>query len=259
MTGHRRREESRIEPADRDERRADPSDGSAATVAYSAVTQTGRPPPLRAGVAIVLFAAVVAILKPWSLTAPPPEPSAEAPAEASPVAAAPRTSATSALPSPTWRRPVDGCLASRVWLITTLERWREQHIATWRRLSPVTQAVGPLDPTIPVMDLRSEAVLRLGWCAPTDGFDVPHDPSVVTGWVKDGGRAVRLVDVSSSSLVGGATVAAAGGAGDLGLLADPPHGASRWPAGTYVFRHRASDGTEHWFAVAVEPRPPILP
>ena len=135
------------------------------------------------------------------------------------------------------------CIDVGAWLLTTVELDRERTIRVWRAIDLGTSATGPLDPGIPMTQLRTDGVLGLGWCAPTVGSDASTDTATVEAWVVDGGTAapIALTDRDPS--------APRSGYGGLYRPADPA--ASAWAQGTYVFHHATSDGRDHWFRVRI--------
>jgi hypothetical protein len=122
---------------------------------------------------------------------------------------------------------------------------------------PANVASGPLDPTIPRVQVTSRQVPLLGYCAPWLGPDRPPVGATVTVWrltpdSQDGQTAepVRLQRVLPAQ----ATV--------LGALYAPPSRAGAqpyrgvraiesWPAGVYVFGMADGESFQRWWAVEV--------
>jgi hypothetical protein len=132
------------------------------------------------------------------------------------------------------------CINVGAWLMTTVELDRQRTIKVWRAIDFATSATGPLDPSIPLTQLRTDGVLGLGWCAPADGSGA--STAAVEAWRLDGRRTTPIPLAAADATV----------SSGYGALYRPPEPTSRhWAVGTYVFRHSAGDGREHWFKVRV--------
>jgi hypothetical protein len=135
------------------------------------------------------------------------------------------------------------CINVGAWLITSVELDRDQTIRVWRAIDLATSISGPLDPAIPVTQLRSDGILALGWCAPTEGSDAATASASIHAWRIESraARSIELVEQDPTKTPSG-----------YGALYRPEDPAARtWAAGTYVFRHTTSDGREHWFKVRI--------
>lgn len=209
--------------------------------AYRASGATGSQRPTGRWAGVVALVAVVLVLKPWvsitgGATGPPIVERAQ---HTNPS----RTAAPTASMVP---RGKDICLDVGAWLVASVQRDRGHTIRMWQAMTPVTKASGPLDPGIPEVPIRSEGVLELGWCAPKKGGDAPTREATVDAWRTEAGIAAKIPLVGPS-----ASAEAAFGA--IYLPASPAP--TLWSDGTYIFRHRSSDGHERWFGLIVEGRP----
>jgi len=104
------------------------------------------------------FCVFVLILKPWPESNPPAQPAVAGGALRHPDA----QEHVGALASPTDQRDAADavvssfCLEPRLWLVASVERWRDQRISVWRAVEPATSASGPDDPTIPIVSFVTE-------------------------------------------------------------------------------------------------------
>jgi hypothetical protein len=219
------------------------------TVVYRVSGATGRHQPIARWLVVVAVALAIVIVKPWSFGRESTVPSAGTPSSSAAALGRASPSPTPSASAEPKAAVADICLDVNAWLVTSIERDRGQTIRVWRAMLTAPQATGPLDPRIPQMPVRSERVLELGWCAPTEGVDAPTEPSTVDVWRVQGGAARRIHPVDPSA---GADPSA------FGALYPPLNrAAASWDAGTYVFRHRSSDGEERWFSLRVELRPAV--
>jgi hypothetical protein len=188
-----------------------------------------------------VVALVVLTIKPWGGT------DADAPAQTDPAGAQPTGASHAKIASPTAAAPsarIPGiCIDVGAWLLTTVELDRDRTIRVWRAIDFGANATGPLDPTIPLTQLRTDGVLGLGWCAPVVGSDASTDAATVQAWLVDGRTAtsIALTELDPN--------APSSGYGALYRPFDPA--TSTWSQGTYVFRHVTSDGRGHWFKVLI--------
>jgi hypothetical protein len=159
------------------------------------------------------------------------------------------------------------------WRVFAHERWSGGTVRSWKSLTPARDASGPLDPTIPVVQVTSQQIPLLGYCAPWRGPDQPPDTAAVSVW--------RLVPNDRLASRGGDTQAQMaellrlqrvlpGEATILGALYAPPSVAGAppnrgpraiesWPAGLYVFGLVDGGGFQRWWTVEVVITPPRAP
>ena len=230
-------------------------------------------------VAIVVIALVVAIAKPWagSQSADPDATGGQPGGRPSDA----EGSLLTPMPTPTVRigsvEPAVSafCLDPGGWRLASIELWRDQTIRVWRALEPAA-AIGPDDPTIPVIVVVSEGLPELGWCAPVIENDLPSRSATVKAWrrMASGSVSIRLdrsrptdADSSFGALYGPPATPAIGAAraippdsesagADAGGSPNPlPAPTDSWVDGIYVFRYGTAEGFEVWFAVQVELRP----
>src|SRR5262245_10485259 len=211
-------------------------DSSGPRIAYRATIQTEHRHHASQGLVAVVLVLAILIVKPWG----------EAPAGL-PTPAEPRSSVavrTPSSPTPTATPSRAGsevagiCIDVGAWLLASIELDRAQTIRVWRAIGQATSATGPLDPTIPLAQIRSDGVLGLGWCGPKDGPDAATEQADVQAWRIDGRTATPIPLVATQGTV-------SSGFGALYRPIDPA--ATSWAPAVYVFRHVTSDGREHWF------------
>jgi hypothetical protein len=196
--------------------------------------------------AAVLFVAI-AVVKPWQ--GGPGLADATEP---------PRATTAVGAPSPSPRDPLSDirrhCAEPLGWRVYSRERWSSGTIRSWRTMSPVESADGPLDPGIPVTP--SGAVLEaLGYCSPWRADERPPAEATVAAWrirAGPGGRPgaieIRLEPIAPRLDT------------PLGALFAPPAGvggsgarAGLWQPGRYVFAVRG-DAYSRWWAIELDPR-----
>jgi hypothetical protein len=240
------------------------------------IADPGRGPGVALAAAAVFL--VLAILKPWTAIpgfdaggsqgtgagGPNPE-------QATRSGAAPRSTASVAAEalSDLERH----CPQPAGWRVFAHERWSGGTVRSWKSLTPARHASGPLDPTIPVVQVTSQQIPLLGYCAPWSGPDQPPDAAAVSVW--------RLVPNDRSATPGGGTQAQMpellrlqrvfpSEATILGALYAPPSVAGAppnrgpraiesWPAGLYVFGLLDGAAFQRWWAVEVVVTPPRTP
>jgi hypothetical protein len=205
-------------------------------------------------VAIVAFI-VGAMWKPW---APPPQ---GRPLVQGPIpTAATETASGSGDPLGELR---EECNEPGGWRVYSHEGFLDQDVRVWRSVEPVAIASGPLDPSLPLIQVGpvNEA---LGYCAPWTGPERPPDGSIVSAWqVLPGTRRlgtagteaavpVRLARVLPTR----ATVLGALYAGPGGRPGPLDGRAAGWATGRYVFAVRAP-GWERWWGVEVSTAGPF--
>jgi hypothetical protein len=201
----------------------------------------------------------IAVLKPWGEAgggatsaggAPSARADADGPGPPSGASGAPAPAADAIDPDVTL-----ACLEPASWRVASIEAYDGQTIRSWRALEPGA-AMGPADPAIPRVNLTSEGVAELGWCAPAAGPDRPTGETTVQAWALDDGiasslRLVRTGRTPRPSSFGAMYGPSSGGGGH------PAAPVAGWPAGHYVFRLLSDDDIERWFAVEVELRPAV--
>jgi hypothetical protein len=224
-------------------------DGRPSPVVYRVSGATGRHEPIARWLVVVAVVLAIVVVKPWSNTRESMVPSAGTPPSSAAAQVVTSPSPTPSASGEPKAAVADMCIDVNAWLVTSIERDRGQTIRVWRAMLTAPQATGPLDPLIPQMPVRSERVLELGWCAPTEGAGAPTEQATVDVWRVQGGAATPIHPVDP--------LAAAGPSGFGALYLPLKRGAVSWDTGTYVFRHRSSDGQERWFSLRVELRPAV--
>jgi len=246
------------------------------------IADPGRGPGVALAAAAVFL--VLAILKPWTAIpgfeaggspragagGPNPEQAMGSGAAPQRPSASPAADAASDLER--------HCPQPSGWRVFAHERWSGGTVRSWKSLTPSRDASGPLDPTIPMVQVTSQQIPLLGYCAPWHGPDQPPDTAAVSVW--------RLVPNDRLNAPGGDTPGGdtqaqmaellrlqrvfPGEATILGALYAPPSVAGAppnrgpraiesWPAGLYVFGLVDGAGFRRWWAVEVVITPPRTP
>jgi hypothetical protein len=227
--------------ADRD--RTDPRAGDRSRPpAAVRIADGGRGPFLLA--ALILVFIVGAVLKPWAPPARPPGLVQGATPQPTLVAQSVEPDALAGLRAQ--------CEEPQGWRVYSRGGFLDLAVRVWRSVEPAIAATGPLDPTMPLIQVGvvNEAV---GYCAPWTGAERPPDVSLVSAWrlARDAGGtpaavAVPLVRVAPdrASVLGALYAGPADGSG-------PANGTTAgWPLGRYVFAVR-SPAWERWWAVDI--------
>ncbi len=191
-------------------------------------------------VVLVLFAALLAVVKPWSGG----ETGGVAPGPSRGTAAAASATPAGPTPSPTPVDPASAfCITPSDWRLTSLEIFDHQTIRVWQTISPI-HATGPTDPDLPEGLVVSTSVRAVGWCAPTAVDIRPAGPVTTRIWrVPTDGEPVAL---DLRPRLGPSDLGEDYAAPDLGA------GASDWTPGRYVFEiAEPKPGRSWWFAVTV--------
>jgi hypothetical protein len=226
-------------------RQRDPDEGvrSAPAARYRATLRTDHKERLAGWAVVAVATLAILTIKPWggpeAGPAVPPDPSGATTIEPT------RTPIPTTTEAP--RSDVAGiCMNVGAWLVTSVELDRQRTIRVWRAIDFATSATGPLDPSIPLTQLRTDGVLGLGWCAPTDDADGSTETATVDAWQIDGQAAIPIALVAAEDTV----------SSDDGALYRPADRTARfWATHTYVFHHVTSNGREHWFKVRVLAKP----
>jgi hypothetical protein len=211
-------------------------------------------------VMLVLAAIGVAIVKPWASGMTPV--TSEPPVAVSQPSAAPATAASSVVvrrtPAPTAGEPALDplavpCLTYSEWRAMGIERTVGQETRRWLVVFPVA-ARGPTDPAIPRVQIVSDQLQGLGFCAP-DSADIVGPPSI---YLISGGVASLVSAASSLRLLVPQGKHAAN-------IYNPPAGSAAWPAGRYVLRISLASPvgarilqSSVWFAIQVVDAPTRL-
>ena len=198
-------------------------------------------------VRIALVALIVLLAKPWVLL--DGDPASTALIEPRPSAAARQADDTdSGRPAfdPT-RLLAHHCPEPSGWRVFSHQNWGGRNVRSWRSADVASTASGPLDPAIPWIEVRSDEIRLLGYCAPWSGTEAPPTGADVEGWVLAGVLDPRPLTLRRASLpdetsLGGLYLppAARGGRG----------GPGEWSSGRFVF-HVAGAGFDRWWGVAV--------
>jgi hypothetical protein len=216
---------------------------------FAPVRLESQGPSIGRWIAIVGFALVVVVAKPWAAG----EPSAGQAGPAGPPTVLDRrddtsfgsTSATGPTAKLSDSPPAAFCGGPGTWLVATVERWRTQTIRVWRAADPIEEASGPEDEDIPMQPLGVPAVLELGWCAPIEGPERLIGPVEVHVWRERADGRWDEVDISEPVMTDSA----------LGALYRPPgRRQAYWREGAYVIRIREANQREHWLGVEFERR-----
>jgi hypothetical protein len=192
---------------------------------------------------LVAAVVLVAFYKPWDSGSPLPPVSAYLPALQTPeVSPSPR-------PSTELDVVASFCLEPSGWRVYSSERWGGQGVRSWTALAPITSAIGPTDPRIPVVPVVSQSVLAIGFCAPVSGSDKPPTDA--------SDRVYRLTEIkiagvktTRADLLAPVRVAPVARPSYLGAAYAPPAGTS-WPNGLYIVRVEGS-AYARWFGIQVE-------
>jgi hypothetical protein len=209
--------------------------------AYRVSGATGPQRPTGRWAAVVPIVVAILVLKPWG--------SVPGGGNGPPIIERGPQPNPSGAPTPTASTAARGegiCLDVGAWLVASVQRDRGGTIRMWQAMTPVATASGPLDPGIPELAIRSEGVLELGWCAPKEGHDAPTPEATVDAWRTDAGIAAKIPLIPPLA-------SAETAFGAIYLPASPSP--RLWSDGTYVFRHRSSDGQERWFGLILDDRP----
>ena len=218
-----------------------------AAAVYRVSGSTGRHEPAAGWFVVVAVFLVILVLKPWSSGDPSiATPSHGARPNSPPVDAARPPDGAPARLDPA-SAVADICLDAGTWLVTSVQRDQGKTIRVWRAILPASGASGPLDPSIPQTQVRSEGVLELGWCAPDRGAEAPSQGASIDAWSTDGGdaRPIHLVDPRPETSPYGA----------LYLPLEPS--ATIWAPGVYVFRHASGGAADRWFSLRIEAIPSV--
>jgi hypothetical protein len=202
---------------------------------------------------IVLVAGVVflaaAIGKPWSWGTPPDDPGsprldgvATALAPAADGSGPPALDATGMAKD----RIRAHCQDPLGWRVYTRERWSGTPVRVWRRLEPAMSATGPVDPTIPTVEVGPE-VFALGYCSPWSSDEAPPAGAIVSAWRIEPGATGPAPFAAIQPLVQVAPAQPT----VLGSLFDPAGVPGQWPVGRFVFAVRAGDWARWWTVVVM--------
>ena len=246
---------------------------------FSAAAVTTDRPHIGQWLAVVLIAVALVVVKPWDDPASSGDGADDA-ADAGPSRAGAGV-VTTALPdiveTATAAEVAGFCLNPTVWLVATVELWRDHTIRVWRYVEPSMTATGPDDPAIPVMEVVSEGATELGWCAPIAGAGRPGDDSEITAWAGAPARPFALEErrirpAGAGSPLGAMyapTADAETGVGAVGSdapteVAIPPSASPPdiepevWADGRYVIRLGDGAATTRWFAIDLQTRARVL-
>ncbi len=209
------------------------------------VAQNDRGPILLIRLGLVFLLVVLA--KPWVLMPGYSELVGPTDADGAPDAREAARASLEPEPDPTLQL-AHHCPEPSGWRVFSHQNWGGRSVRSWRSAEVASRASGPLDPSIPWIEVRSDEVRLLGYCAPWSGTEAPPLGADVEGWALSGGpvdprplalRRARLPDETS---LGGLYLppAARGGRG----------GPGEWASGRFVF-HVAGAGFDRWWGVAL--------
>jgi hypothetical protein len=164
------------------------------------------------------------------------------------------------------------------WRVFAHERWSGGTVRSWKSVTPARDAAGPLDPAIPVIQVTSQQIPLLGYCAPWRGPDRPPDTATVSAWrlVPNDRLAMPSGDTPGGDSHGQMAEAFRlqrvfpGETTILGALYAPPsvtgvppnrgpRAIESWSAGRYVFGLVDGAGFQRWWAVDIVITPPRTP
>lgn len=210
----------------------------ATRASYRATVRTERQHHLGRLVVLVLIALAIVVVKPWggSVGGPPDV----SPPRTSPIVVARSSPTAFASPTPGRARVAGICIDVGAWLLASVELDGAQTMRVWRAIRQAGSATGPRDETIPLTQIRSDGVLGLGWCGPMTGPDAATEQADVQAWRIDASVVTSVPLIAADGTI-------SSGFGALYRPTEPK--ATVWAPGTYVFRHRTSDGREHWFSL----------
>ena len=216
-------------------------------------------PDLRPIVGLILVLVALAIAKPWA----PPEPSEAGGASASRASVARPT--PSVAPSPTASpAPPDPtaafCIGPTSWLVFDVDRWRDITIRSWRAFTPARERPADLA-ELPAVPVPAEAVLGLGYCAPSQGDDPPPPAATLAIWELPPDGSLRPIVLPRPLLPTTPTANGIVLGPPAGPGGPPPSGAT-WPSGRYLFalRDPVSDWSRWWVVqVSILPVEPSVP
>ena len=211
-------------------------------------------PDLRPIVALILVFLGLAFVKPWA----GPEPSGAGGRATLGTAIRPTQAVAGPTPTSTPEPSQDPtaafCIGPTGWLVFDVDRWRDRTIRSWRAFVPARNR--PADPAaLPVVPVPAEAVLGLGYCAPSQGDDPPPAAATLALWVlgPDGStRPMALPErrLPAAPTANGIVLAPPAGPGDR------PAADASWPSGRYLFALRDPNSSwSRWWVVEVS----ILP
>jgi hypothetical protein len=205
-------------------------------------------------VALVLVFLALAYAKPWA----GPEP-AGAGAGAGPGTASRPTQASveptpTTTPGPSQDPTAAFCIGPTGWLVFDVDRWRDSTIRSWRAFVPAHDR--PADPAaLPVVPVPAEAVLELGYCAPSQGDDPPPAGATLALWELEPDGSTRPMALPERRLPAAPTSSGIVLAPPTGPGERPAVGAS-WPSGRFLFGLRDPRSSwSRWWVVEVS----ILP
>jgi hypothetical protein len=202
-------------------------------------------PDLRPIVALILVFVALAFVKPWA----GPEPSG-AGGGASLGRATRPTQVAAPTPTPTPEPSQDPtsafCIGPTGWLVFDVDRWQDRTIRSWRAFVPARER--PADPAaLPVVPVPAEAVLGLGYCAPSQGDDPPPTGATLALWELEPDGSTRPMALPERLLPPAPT------ANGIVLAApaaprDRPAAGASWPSGRYLFvlRDPRSNWSRRW-------------
>jgi hypothetical protein len=206
-------------------------------------------PDLRPIVALILAFLALAYVKPWVGAGPSRAGGGAAPETAD----RPTQAVAVATPTPSQDPTAAFCIGPTGWLVFDIDRWRDRTIRSWRAFVPARDL--PVDPAaLPVVPVPAEAVLGLGYCAPSQDDDPPPPGATLALWELEPDGSTRPMALPERQLPATPTA--------NGIVLAPPAGPERptvgasWPSGRYMFALRdPRSGWSRWWVVEVS----ILP
>ena len=199
------------------------------------------------GMAIVLAAIAVAVVKPWAGAISPSAPPVGS--DADPVRPVGSLVVTAVPPSPSEGPDATAganaveqlCLGPLGWRVMADAEWAMGGVRVWMAVSPV-RATAPTDGQIAFVHIVGRRIPALGFCAPAVGEDMPTATEAVTIWALRSGLPVQLTPVPIQPSVGSS----------LGTLWAPPdESAAGWAPGRYAIRV-GSGSVARWLGASVE-------
>jgi hypothetical protein len=201
----------------------------------------GRQLPI--GIATVAVLLVLAVVKPWTAARSTESVMPAALSVAAVTAAVPAGALSPAAGPGDWDNEV--CAGTDDWLVVADDAKLGGSFRTWLEASVIYSLVPPVRTSIPVAQLVSHAVERLGFCVPTAILDNGRNSWSGTLWRQGGDSAGPMAWREVARLNPSP--------GSPGAWADPlDRSTAVWPPGIYVMEARFSESPrDAWLGLAI--------